>query len=831
MRLSTVTRSFLRHLYRRRSLSLLQLLGIACGVAAVVGMTLSSHSALSSFSRAVEFLRGQSSHTLERLAGPMDESVLRDLVADPAVVSFAPVLERRLKLENGDLVRILGIDPFLDRAIRPELARAPFERRTGAPLEDSPAFLTDERAVLIEDGLARSLGLATGGELPTPRGRLRVVGTFANPSGEPLVLMDIAHAQKLLGLAGKIDHVDLILGDESGFAARWQEGWRIQSKRQRQETFGAMVGAFRLNLEALSLMALFVSVFLIYNTAMFAVVSRRRDAGVLRSLGAGRGEVARAFLAEIALFGVLGGLMGSVLGYLLSRGLTDVIGGTISSLYFFLRPAPVPWSWWVPAAGVLVGLGASLLGSLYPLIELTRTDPVLALRGRSGSRENRRRAWLVALAGAAVLGVSIVLLAFLSRRIYVAFIGVFGFLFGLSLLTGVIMVLADPLLGRVLAAVGKLPGRIAAGNIVRNLGRTGVAVAAFMVALSLSIGLGSMIGSFRESLIWWMGTQLRGDLYVSNASDMEVPEEFYEEVRRIPGVGGVDTYRKVQVPYRGRTVHVAGIKADVLQRFARFGWVAGGDEHWEAVKRGDVIVSESFARSFGAGPGSVVTLEGARGPAELRIEAVFYDYSTEHGLVMMDRKTYIGLYGDRTINSIAVFIDPAEPRRKQIIDDVRARAIARGLPASTREQFHRNILEVFDSTFAVTRSMRIMAIVIAFFGITGALVTLFIERQRDFGILRALGFSTGQVAGMTLLEALGMGLVSFVLSAGVGAVLAVLLIRVINLRSFNWTVFYYPDWQPYAVTAATALAASVGAALYPIWKVHRTYPQMQIREE
>jgi putative ABC transport system permease protein len=740
-------------------------------------------------------------------------------------------VERRLKLANGDLVRLLGIDPFLDRSIRPEISRAPFAGRSGGAPEDSLAFLTDERAVLLEENLARELGLSKGGVLNTLRGRLNVTGTFPNPSGEPLILMDIGHAQKLLELPGKIDHVDLILSDESGFASRWREGYRVQSKRQRQETFGAMVGAFRLNLEALSLMALFVSVFLIYNTAMFAVVSRRRDAGVLRSLGASRGEVARAFLTEITLFGILGGLLGSVFGYLLSRALTDIIGGTISSLYFFLRPTPMAWSWWIPAAGVTVGLGASLLGSLLPLLELSLADPVLTLRGRSGSRESRRWAWLVALAGVFILVASIIVLAFFSNQIYVAYVGVFGFLFGLSLLTGVIMVLADPLLRRLLGGLGNLPGRIAAGNIIQNLGRTGVAVAAFMVALSLSIGLGSMIGSFRESLIWWMGSQLRGDMYISNASDMEVPEDFYAEIQSIPGIGGVDTYRKVPVLYRGRTVHVAAIKADVLQRFARFGWVAGGDEHWEAVKKGDIIVSESFARSFGVDPGSDVTLEGVGGPARLRIEGVFYDYSTEHGLIMMDRETYIDLYGDRTINSIAVFIDPGEPRRKQILEDVRGRAQSRGLPAFTREQFHNNILDVFDSTFAVTRSMRVIAIVIAFFGITGALMTLFIERQRDFGILRALGFSTGQVAGMTLLEAIGMGIVSFVLSSGVGTLLAILLIRVINLRSFNWTIFYYPDWQPYALTAATALAASVGAALYPIWKVHRTYPQMQIREE
>jgi putative ABC transport system permease protein len=355
--LRIVTRSFLRYLYRRRSLSLLQLLGIACGVAAVIGMALSAQSALSSFSQAMEFLRGKSSHTMERLAGPLDEAILRDLMNDAAVSSFAPVVERRLKLANGDLVRLLGIDPFLDRAIRPEISRAPVGERSGGAPEDSLTFLTDERAILLEENLARELGLSKGGVLNTPRGPLKVIGTFPNPSGEPLILMDIGHAQKLLELPGKIDHVDLILSDENGFASRWQEGYRIQSKRQRQETFGAMVGAFRLNLEALSLMALFVSVFLIYNTAMFAVVSRRRDAGVLRSLGASRGEVARAFLTEITLFGILGGLLGSVFGYLLSRALTDIIGGTISSSTSSSGPRPCPGPGGSPRLASSWGLG------------------------------------------------------------------------------------------------------------------------------------------------------------------------------------------------------------------------------------------------------------------------------------------------------------------------------------------------------------------------------------------------------------------------------------------------------------------------------------------
>ena len=213
-----------------------------------------------------------------------------------------------------------------------------------------------------------------------------MAGTFPNPSGEPLVLMDIATAQGLYGLKGSIDRVDLILSNEADFRSRWKDGFVIQSSRQKSETFSSMLGAFRLNLEALSLLALFVGVFLIYNTAMFAVVSRRRDTGILRSLGARRHELMAAFLSEILILGVIGGGLGGLLGYLLTRFLTGLIGSSISNLYFFLRPAPTEWSAWIPVTGILLGCGASLLGGAIPLGEMVRADPVKTLSGRVVSR-------------------------------------------------------------------------------------------------------------------------------------------------------------------------------------------------------------------------------------------------------------------------------------------------------------------------------------------------------------------------------------------------------------------------------------------------------------
>lgn len=826
-----VTKSFLRYLIRRRSLSLLQLMGIACGVAAVIGMVLSAGSALSSFSDAVSFLQGKGTHLIERRAGTMDERILTDLMRDRAVRSLSPVLDRRLRLEDGNLIRVLGIDPFLDRQIRPELLQFPFTQRRGEAWERNREFFLNNRAVFLEARLAGQMGISVGNDMKTSRGLLRVIGTFPNPSGEPLIVMDIAHAQEIFELPGQLDRVDLILDDEGDFRSRWETGFRIQSSIERRETFSSMVGAFRLNLEAMSLMALFVAVFLIYNTTMFTVVSRRKDAGILRSLGAERREIIIAFLIEILILGTAGGAIGSILGYLLSHFLTTIIGSTISNLYFFLRPTPPGWSFLIPLIGITIGCGASLLGSILPLVELARTDPVKALQGRSASRRSGKAALRAAYAGMIVLMISLVILLASGKQIYMAYAATFGFLLGLSLLTGILLVYAAPVLKVFLSHIGGLPGRMAAGNIRQNLGRSGVAVAAFMVALSMSIGLASMIGSFRESLTWWMGTQLRGDLYISTASETEVPLDFYEEIRSIKEIDGVDAYRKVKILYLGRTAYIAAINAPVLQRFARFAWIEGGDEHWEAVKRGGVIISESFARNINVRPGDTITLEGIKGSIQLQVEAAFYDYSTEHGLIMMDRSTYLGLFHDHAINSVAVFINPTNPHRQELLKDVRAKALARGLPVFTQKQFYNSILEVFDSTFAITRSMRIMAIVIAFFGIAGALMTLFIERQRDFGIYRALGFSTGQVSSMTLMEAMGMGLVSFVLSAAVGTILAFILIKVINLRSFNWTIFFHIQWQPYLLTAVTAVFASLGAALYPIWKVRRNYPQMQIREE
>ena len=764
--MKSVTRAFLRELFRHRALAALQILGVACGVAAAVGMSLSASTALASFSRAVAFLQGAATHTIQRPAGPLEETLLPALARDPAVRALAPALDRRLRLASGEQVRLLGVDPFLDAALRPDL----FAGAAGG--EDARgrfrALLGEPPAVLLERSLAGLLALAPGASLASALGPLRLAGLFTSPTGEPLAVMDIGQAQRLLGASGFVDRVDLVLDDETGFRRRWGEGFQVQSGRERSLTMEAMLGAFRVNLQALSLLALLVGVFLVYNTAMFTVVSRRHDAGVLRSLGAGRGEIAAAFCVEILLLGVAGGALGGTLGYLLARLLTGTVGGTISTLYFFLRPAPPVWSWWIPAAGAGLGCVAGMLGALAPLVALARTVPVQLLGRRAPGRDERRSARAAAVAGCVLAAASLVALALPGSGVVAGIAGSFGVLLGLILCTGEALLLLGPALEGLLTRLGGLPGKMASGFIRRSLGRTAVATAAFTVALSMSIGLGTLIGSFRRSLDHWMESQINADIYVGKAVEGVIPAAFAEGLRALPGIAGLDLYRYVPILFRGLPAHLQAVDAAVLQRFARFRWVRGGDEQWEAVRRGEVIVTESFARRFGVRAGERIVLEGRGGARELAVAGVFYDYTSEHGVVMMDRATYLGLSGDPSVNTVGVYLEPGSPQRAATTAAVRSLAAERGYPVQLREELHRGIREVFDATFAVTRSLRLLAVVTAFFGIAGALLTLFTERRREYGVFRALGFSSGQVVGVTLLEGLGLGLASFALSARLG---------------------------------------------------------------
>ncbi len=380
--------------------------------------------------------------------------------------------------------------------------------------------------------LATDLGLEVGDTLPVGReGRsaaLAVAGVLV-PSGElsrrairDLLIMDVSLAQDLFVMNGRLTWIDLILPEgEAGdrlavdLAAHLPPGARILETGARSDGLSQMIRAFDLNLTALSLLALIFGMFLIYNTMTFSVVQRRTLFGSLRALGVTRREILGVVLGEAALLGLLGTILGLMLGIVLGRGLVGLVTRTINDLYFVLSVERLSIPPSALIKGAAMGMGATLLASLPPALEATLSPPRATLT-RSVLEERARRA----VPRAAKIGTGMLLAGFLcliipSRSILLSFAGLFGVVMGLALWTPLTTSILIRTLAPTLRRVVGILGVMAARGVVTAMSRTAPALAALVVAVSVTVGLGIMITSFRATVVRWLDGTLQADIYVS----------------------------------------------------------------------------------------------------------------------------------------------------------------------------------------------------------------------------------------------------------------------------------------------------------------------------
>ncbi|MDX1656883.1 MAG: FtsX-like permease family protein, partial [Candidatus Competibacteraceae bacterium] len=504
-------RAGLRHLGRHPWQLLLALVGLALGVAVVVAVDLTNASARRGFELSMEQLTGKATHRIvgDRLA----ESLYTKLRLELGVRQAAPVVTGYGRLPQGGLVRIMGLDAFAEGPFRGYLGP---NREGGA---DLLALLTEPATALAPGDLVKEgrLTLTIGQRQVT----LRAVGIVEDPALERLVVTDIATAQWLLDQIGLLDHIDLIIepnrsGRDLLEAIRRQlpPGVRLESIAATQDASAQMTASFRLNLTAMSLLALVVGMFLIHNTMTFSVIQRRGLIGMLRALGVTQGEIFALILFEALLLGLVGTLLGLGLGILLATLLVDLVTQTINDLYYVLtvrefRLAPLSL-----VKALALGLVASTLAAWLPAREAAG-----ALPGSAISRAHLELRWRLALprlltVALSLLGSGALLLAS-TRGLLSGFAGIFLMILGCALLTpGWILVLAR--LAQALAIRSKgLLIRMAARDLERQLSRTGVAAAALMVAFAATVGVGVMVDSFRGGVRIWIEDLLTADLYIA----------------------------------------------------------------------------------------------------------------------------------------------------------------------------------------------------------------------------------------------------------------------------------------------------------------------------
>ncbi len=838
---------FLRPLRRRPLRFAVTILGVAAGVAAVISTISASRAAIASFAEGVEEVAGAARLEITRPGG-LPEGLLADLKPLAGDALVVPVVEESLLLiELDDGVRLFGTDLLLDAKIRPVLSE---DRR----LPDLESTLLGF-GVLVSRPLASQLGLGVGDELTiSAEGRPRSIEIAAvfeveglSVIWERVLVMDVAPAQELLGRVGRLDRIELVprpgvdLSDlEQRATALMPADVRIGEPSERRRFAEQMLASLRFNLIALSAISVLVGGVLVATTLATSVVQRRYVVSLLRSLGASRRRVAAVVLIEAAAIGVIGGALGVGTGFFGARLALDSVRFTVASVVRGIPASEIVFDPTLAFFGILIAVATALAAAVLPVLEVTATPP---LQGLSATPPRRLgvRTWcyltatlLVMAAIAAALTQAPPLWDLPVAALVAALIVMSALLVGSGALLDVLARLGR----RPLSLLGAVALRLASAALSAGRRRAAWAAGSAAVAVALAVAIATMVTSFRATVEDWTEAGMRADVWVRplaastgvwvgrlNPEVVTIAEDLF-------GAEAVDPFYSVTVSYEDRPVSFAGAAFDVVQHFGSVPF-PGRDSaavFREAYRRGGAVVNEPFATRFSVAEGDTIRMDLPGGSLEREVIGVFRDYSRSHGLVVVDRVDFLRFFPDRGPEDMALFLPGLDPSsaREQMLEAVRGRFLVEAL---VNRELRSAVLDAFERTFAITTAMYLVAAVVSVVAIITVLFTLVAERRRELATVRALGGSRFQLMSMVIAEAGLLGLAAAAAGSVAGLVVGVILVKVVNLQSFGWSLELVLPWASLAQMAGWVMAACLLAGLPPALAAARIQPAVVLREE
>ena len=817
----------LRPLRREPTRTILTLLSIALGVAVVIAIELAGDAATGSFQSSLTTLVGKVDYEITANGG-VDERYIAKLATLPVNARFSPVIEEPVAIPGQGSTTLYGIDAIAG----PE--------RSG----DGSGFNPDEleTSAVISSDLAARLHLKKGDHILT-----FTIQNIAPDENNEWMAIDIAAAQRLVGMYGKLDRIEVFLGphEDANKVDRLVKSvvpaaWDVQTPGARSEENRRMLRAFRWNLRILSYISLLVGAFLIYNTIAVSVVRRRAEIGILRAIGTSSRAVLLIFLGEAAMLGLAGSALGIALGRGLAAALLGLISDTVNALFTTSTPGAIELSPTSIVAALLTGTGVAFFSALIPAREAARVAPAEAMRQSVVEHETRlhvRRdlviasiaaviAWALCqfgpIGGRPVLGYAATLFAVAAAAMLAP-----GFV------TGMIRILRGTL-----KQIGGAAGLIAGRSLVSSLARTSVVVTALATAISMMIAVGIMVGSFRETVQVWLDQQLRADIYMraegpATAGIYPPIDPGVEKIaQQTPGVAEVDALSAFEFRYEGTRATFGAARMEVVRHRRTLRFLKGNsDEVLSSLAGRDrAIVTEPFADKHHVHVGDVLHLPLGTRTAALTVAGIYYDYSSDRGTVLVDRSTLLKYLPQQPITNIAIFVQPGADAMK-VRRDLESRLRNFPLVIAPNEALRRGAIEVFDRTFTVTYALEAVAIIVAMLGAANSLLALVLDRRREIGLIRYLGAVAGQVRRMILVEAALLGLLAGTLGLALGTALSLVLIYVVNKQSFGWTIQFHPPVLLLGGALLLVWAMTVVAGVYPARFAARLEPAAVIHEE
>jgi putative ABC transport system permease protein len=823
---------FRKHVLRM----LLTMAGIVLGVAVFVGMHTANQGVLAAFHQTIDKIAGSTQLQVSAGEPGFDEEVLAKVKSVREVRTAAPVIESTVSTGQSNVL-LLGVDMLGDRKLRNYDLDGDV-KGSGNVIADPLAFFALPGSLIVTKTFADEQGLKIGSKLPmqtmdgqrvfTVRGVIKA-GGLASAFGGRVAVMDIHAAQKFFGRGRKFDRIDVGLQDGVSIADGIAKlkialgpGFQIEPPSSRGEQFEATSHIYTLASNITSVFALFIGMFIIYNTFAIAVAQRRSEIGILRALGATRRQIRTLFLMESTITGLIGTMAGVGFGIVLAHAMAGYIGGLMQEIYGLAQSTErIHVEPWLIATAIGMGVVTSLIAAVIPARAAAGVDPVKALqKGRyqqlSEGESRSRRRWAIACAAGSVVALEL-------NRFTLVFYG--GYL--LAVIAAVLLAPAVSLwiaraLRPLLSWIRPVEGTLAADSLLQGPRRTSGTVAALMLSLALVISLGGLARSSYGALSDWMAIAMNPDLFVTTGESITTrsfvfPASLGEGLRSVDGVEEVQLVRTVRVLVKSTPIMLVALDVDRVGRRAKLPTVEGDSVamYREAAAGKGVIVSENFARLHGAKVGEVLEIPSPSGIVNVRVTGIVRDFSDQQGSVLMARDLFIERWHDDSVNVFRLYLKAGanEPVvRKTILDRYGSQ---QRLFVLTNRELKSYVTRLTDQWFGLTYVQIAVAVLVAILGIVNALTVSITDRRRELGVLRAVGGLRRQIRGTVWMEALAVGFIGLVMGLVLGAIQLYYSVGIARRDLMGIDVGYSYPVSTALVLAPVILVAAFVAALAP----------------
>jgi putative ABC transport system permease protein len=848
----------LRHLLSKPLRTSLTVFGMALGIGLSVAIQLINSATLQSFSETITSLSGEADLSITAGELGFPENQLERIENTSGVAHAVPVIEEHAYLiRNGhtETLFILGVDMLRESAVRT------YKDSSQQVMDDPQIFLNQPDSMVVSETFAKKHGLkidsgvdlttATGSRHFTIRGIMAVEGAGKAYGGD-IALMDIDGARVTFGKEGKMDRVDVVLKSSANAdtvsAALKQElgsGYKVERPGERAENMAQMISSFQSMLRLIGILSVVIGLMLVGNAMKIAISERRREIGILRSLGTSKGSILLMFLSEAIVLGLIGAALGSVFGFFMAHQLVDLVSNSLSTEMLMRFQTPQLHFTGMDVVRALgLGVVAAVVSSLRPSRNAAQVPPVEAMAIRPPTMNEasvKKVVWRMAIAGVLIMA-TLTLSSYMQwnlKNTVIQFLHQVAGPPALILLTPLMTYWLAVTFSAVARKFGfDIVGRLAQDNLRREPGRAANNILTLGLGLYLVVVVSSINSSFKRSIGDWADRYLAADLVISSIGRLGTMQtqplnhSLKEKLESIPEVaqtlsGSISGMRFIHTEYGGRTIAIKAYDdppaGEGPSKAYRFDVIDGDrDDVTRRIFSGpEVAISKNMATRFGLHSGDTLHLQTPSGPLDLHVAAQVNDFASHEGVIYMARRFLTQYWHDDLVNGFFMNLKPGTDatRVKTAIDN--ALGMQSGLMVKFNSDLKAEIMDSIDQSFAYTKAIELASLLSGLLGMLNMMIISVLERTREIGLLRSVGMSKSQVFRTIFTESITQGVIAGLIATTVGLYLSFLWVRFSLSNVIGWSVDFHIPSNIVFVSVALGVCVSGFAGLIPAYRAAR----------